>query len=82
MDFYLILFFLTGFTGLTGFLFFATFQKKVAKLNPALRAGTNLNFEKCRKHILPQTLINWPLFIRRRRLNFLAFIRKAKNNIQ
>jgi hypothetical protein len=28
----------TGFTGLLGFLFFATFQKKEAKPNPALRA--------------------------------------------
>jgi hypothetical protein len=31
--------FLTGFTGLLGFFFFATFQKKVAKHNPALWAG-------------------------------------------
>jgi hypothetical protein len=32
----------TGFTGLLGFVFFATFQKKVAKPNPALRAGKTL----------------------------------------
>jgi len=43
------IFYWTGSTGLFGFIFFATFQKKVAKPNPAYKAGKILIFREQRR---------------------------------
>jgi hypothetical protein len=42
LSFYLLS--LTGLIGLFGFISFATFQKKVAKPNPALQAGNTQTY--------------------------------------
>jgi hypothetical protein len=86
----------TGLTGLFGFLLSATFYLPAIASRSGEAGGDesggtqsrppggkNLNIVNCRKNIfLNKIQFNSNYLFRRRRLNFLAFIRKAKNNIQ